>query len=246
MVPLYLSPILYTIFIIMFVTTFVVAIGALLQLAPFDRVEPQYRDRLFWILIAEIAIIGVDLFRHIPTPYQSIILRYNVNVAYNRYSDELKDALSAEQKTVWNSYLKGQIGGKLTRKEQAIISEIKTAELNDGQNSSGEMYLNLDSKSHWLEGSFNYKFPRDQYFTHMPVVGKLLDRKGLKLELSQPERFFWDGDEVRVRPAANYSFELVRDADDGRTLTCTLVYPYQQIQIKSGIVVAKITFIEKD
>jgi len=243
MAPRYLNLILTT-FIIMFVTTFVVEIGALLEVVPFNRVEPQYRDRLFWILIVQIATIGVGLFRRVLTPHHSVILRYDVMVAYNHYSDELKDALNEEQKLVWKRYAKGQIGGKQTRKEQAIISEIKTAELNAGQKSSGEMYLNLDSKSHWLEGSFNYKFPRDQHYTHMPVVGKMLDRKGMQLELSQPERFFWDEDELRVRPAANYSIEMARDADDPRTLTGTLIFSHERI--KATVVVAKITAREKD
>ena len=63
-----LTSFLYVLFVGMFVVTFCVAIGALLKLHAFDAVEDKYRDRLFWLLIAEIAVIGVDLFRRLPPP----------------------------------------------------------------------------------------------------------------------------------------------------------------------------------
>ena len=106
------------------------------------------------------------------------------------------------------------------------------------------MYLNYDSGGCRLEGSCTYKFPHDNSFTHMPVMGKLVDKNKMQLNLSQPGRFFWDEDEVRVRPAANYSFELVRDDRDSRTFTGVLYYPHPEVNSK--IRVAEISFIEKD
>jgi hypothetical protein len=229
-------------FMLMFVATFIVAIGAMIGQPPFEKIDPFFTKSLFAVMIAEIAVIGVGIFRRIAN--QNTILRYSLRVSYRDYSDALKQALNDEEKQIWSRYCAGKIGAKQTRKEQAIIAEIKTAELNENQRGTGEVYLNFDSKGNWLEGSVNYRFPNDQFFTHMPVVGKIVNNSSMQLELSQPERFFWDEDEVRVRPAANYSVELIRDPKDSTLFTGTLTYPHK----RSGpiIAIADIAFIEKN
>jgi hypothetical protein len=105
---------------------------------------------------------------------------------------------------------------------------------------TGQAYLNVDAGRRWLEGSFTYKFPGDQHYTHIPVVGQILKNGDMRLELSQPERFFWDEDEPRVRRASNYSIELKRDQKDSHLFSCVLRYPGQEL--KTDIEMADVTF----
>jgi hypothetical protein len=240
--PLKLHATFLVTFLLMFVITFVVAIGAILDYPPFDRISANYTWQLFTILVAEIAVIGVGVFRSILNPQSLTILRYRVKVAYLNYSVQLEQALSDEQKKTWARYNTKPSGMRLSRMDQALIAELKSAKLNDGQWSEGQAYLNCDAGRRWLEGSFIYQFPGDQYLTHVPVVGEVLENGNMKLDLSQPERIFWDEDEPRVRAAANYSVELQRDPKDRRMLTCVLHYPPQKIN--ADIEVAGITFYE--
>jgi hypothetical protein len=226
----------------MFVATFIVAIGSMAGWAPFAHVAAPYTHKLFYLLIVQIGAIGVSMYKSIQLPRLNPILGYRIELSYRRYAKALKSSLADEQKRIWEQFHSGQLTRKLTRNEQAVIAEIKTAELNDGQHASGDAYLNFDSEKHWLEGSINYKFPHDNFFTHMPVTGRMLDGGNIHLQVSQPERPFWDGDEIRMRPAANYSIDLVRDTKDKAMFKGTVTYCPQQLD--SQVEVADVVFIE--
>lgn len=231
----------FVLFLMMFAATFIVAIGSVAGWSPFSHVDAQYTHALFYLLIAQVVAIGLSMYKSIQLPRINPILRYRINLTYRRYAQPLKSSLTDEQRKIWE-----QLGEHPTRdlgrSQQAIIAEIKTAELNDGRQAVGDIYLNFDSDNRWLEGSLNYKFPQDNFITHMPVTGRMSDATHMHLQISQPERPFWDGDEVRMRPGANYSINLIRDAKDKTIFRGTVTYSPQQL--KSHIEVADVEFIE--
>jgi hypothetical protein len=85
-------------FLLMFITTFVVAIGAVLGHPPFELIKDKYTWQLFTLLVAEIAVLGVGVFKVILTPHSQTILRYRAQVTYRRYSAQLEKTLTKEQR----------------------------------------------------------------------------------------------------------------------------------------------------
>ena len=94
------------IFLLMFISTFIVAIGALLGHAPFELISDKYKWQLFTLWTAQIAVIDVGVFRMVLMPSSQTILRYRVHVVYRKYSEQLEKALNKEQREIWTQYIR--------------------------------------------------------------------------------------------------------------------------------------------
>lgn len=106
------------------------------------------------------------------------------------------------------------------------MSELKAARINDGQLGMDQAYLNVDLHRNRVQGSLHYNFRGHNVFTHIPVVGTLLPDKSMQLELSQPERTFYDDEskELRSRPPIYYKVEARRDTGADGFLRGTIYY----------------------
>lgn len=214
-------------FLSIFLGTAIVALGSVLKVSIFSRVEDKYTKVLFWTLIVELAGAVIQAYLMLPPIELNRAEEYAFELSYRNYLDDWRKSQSIGNQACINNYM---IGGQVSDECNKIIEKYKTQERAINKTGKGKMFLSFNDRSGRYTGIVSYKFPDDKGPTVLDVTGEKVSDDIRDFLFTQYPRSIEIGGECVTRPS--YQFEIAF-SKDGQRFIGELIHPIAKINGKN-------------
>lgn len=168
-----LNVIYHAVFLSIFISSAVIALGSVLKWGPFRRVTPGYTKTLFSVLILEVVAAVLAGFTIVQG---ADIERYEFKFAYNDYLDDFKELASPEVQACIDEYEETQTFPDRSPcikngNKKSVCAYIRADSFINHNTSkgSGDMYLTSNGAPSRYEGLMGYRFPGEKELTLLKV-----------------------------------------------------------------------------
>lgn len=168
-----LNVIYHAVFLSIFISSAVIALGSVLKWGPFRRVTPGYTKTLFSVLILEVVAAVLAGFTIVQG---ADIKQYDFKITYNDYLEDFKQLTSPEVQVCIDEYKEKQTfpdrspcnknGNKKT-----VCAYIRADSFinHNTRSGIGELYLTSNGAPNRYDGLMGYRFPGENDMTLLKV-----------------------------------------------------------------------------
>lgn len=161
----------------------ITAIGGIIKISPFDKIEPAYVKTLTTVLLIEAMGAGLTTYQSLPTPQIPRAEEYSFELKYIDYMKDWIKARSPKDQTCISPDKDQDDETNIPSNYRDIITAYKRQKGVIFKTGKGIMFLATNHNK--IKGNVLYKFPQDRDFTIMDVTGRELSNGKLKLHFDQ-------------------------------------------------------------
>ncbi|MDX2367733.1 MAG: hypothetical protein QNK36_04925 [Colwellia sp.] len=230
----------YGCFLIIFFLTALVALGGILKVGLFKKIDPANTKWLMAALLIEIAGAVVLTYQNLPKPDWDSTQPFQLTITYIDYTEDWKKSLKPIDRDCIDLYKEGYYPDACL----TINSAFKKIMSIVGDEGGGELYLETTSGP-LRKGKALYMFPGESVKLVMDVTGHKEIEGFIRLTFKQPKRYVINTEGVPVeRPEFKFTVDFIPDKNNNNIFRGDLLHPSIKANGK-GMKLADVILVKK-
>jgi hypothetical protein len=230
----------YGVFLVIFFLTAMVALGGILKVGPFSKIDPTNTKWLMTALLIELTGAVILTYQNLPKPDWDSTQPFQLTMTYVDYSEDWKTTLNPFDRECLDFYEDGYSPDSCLD----IITAFKKIKSIIGDEGGGELYLERVSGPS-RKGKALYVFPGESVKLVMDVTGHKEIEGFIRLTFKQPKRYVINAEGVPVeRPEFKFTVKFSPDENDSNIFRGDLLHPSIQVD-GEGMKLANVILVKK-
>lgn len=225
-------------FLLVFLATATIALGSILKIWVFAKVEEKYMRVLFGFLIAQLAGTVIQAYATLPPTQVNSAEEYAYELQYLDYLDDWIKAQNVHNKYCVDRFLSSEKIPPVDCAEAVEGYLRQTKAIN--RIGSGRLILSYNKTSKRYNGIASYRFPDESAPTVFEVTGLKHSAEERIIYFTQPPAAIKIGDECVLRPSTQFKIGFKKD---GAKFRGVLLHPELKID-DQPIVIAQASMFE--